>query len=469
MPENEPARIARPDEPARTACTGKRKQQLLLAVGIISTPQFHHRRTLLRHSWLRSDNVGREHNKAICASFVVRAGGIQGSTATDLRREATVHKDVLLVRSIPWNEGRVRGPVLSLAWWLRFAHSRMAPQFIGKVDDDTHLNTPDLETLLRLVATTQKYSRVSSHVYLGVMTFSHWYPHNYDFIGHGLTYAGALHAGSHCRDTALQSPICTGDECKCVGPFAFAAGYLMVLSRALVSEMLTMGEGGMTYDVDQLMGRNPKNMIGRTGKPLDLIYEDVWLGSLLHRFPPTRQVKYISLPPIAALGGKGGAMLHSEVLWSFTSSRFSLLTHIRSKRPEYYLAAQAYSRLRGLHCSAPLNIRCEDCFANNKCAREADQLCTVQRLHAQRACCGRGARSRGGKMYGSELCYIGNASLSSPFTIGDSTLRSFRDAASRLETRRFDTPSDGPGSMTPEAWKALSAAATSARYTYWPV
>ena len=62
-------------------------------------------------------------------------------------------------------------------------------------------------------------------------------------------------------------------------------------------------------------------------------------------------------------------------------------------------------------------------------------------------------------MYGSELCYIGNASLSSPFTIGDSTLRSFRDAASRLETRRFDTPSDGPGSMTPEAWKALSAAA----------
>ena len=40
-------------------------------------------------------------------------------------------------------------------------------------------------------------------------------------------------------------------------------------------------------------------------------------------------------------------------------------------------------------------------------------------------------------MYGSELCYIGNASLSSPFTIGDSTLRSFRDAASRLETRRF--------------------------------
>ena len=74
-------------------------------------------------------------------------------------------------------------------------------------------------------------------------------------------------------------------------------------------------------------------------------------------------------PPIAALGGKGGAMLHSEALWSFTSSRFSLLTHIRSKRPEYYLAAQAYSRLRGLHCSAPLNIRCEDCFANNKCAR----------------------------------------------------------------------------------------------------
>ena len=92
--------------PTRAKCAS---DNLVLATGILSAPQFHGRRTLLRHSWLQWPNVGR--SAPICAAFVVRAGGLASADAAALAREATVHSDMLRIRSIAHNESRIRGPV----------------------------------------------------------------------------------------------------------------------------------------------------------------------------------------------------------------------------------------------------------------------------------------------------------------------------------------------------------------------
>ena len=98
---------------------------LLLALGIVSAPDYHGRRMAQRHSWMRWSNVGHGPSDSVCASFVVRAGAAPVGMANALRREARVHGDVLLMHSIAYNESRVRGPLLSLAWWLLYAAAEL--------------------------------------------------------------------------------------------------------------------------------------------------------------------------------------------------------------------------------------------------------------------------------------------------------------------------------------------------------
>ena len=138
---------------------------LLLALGIVSAPDYHMRRMAQRHSWMRWPNVGHFDGAAICASFIVRAGNAPAVIASALRREADAHGDMLLVSEIAHNESRVRGPLLSVAKWLLYAHSAMAhAAFIGKLDDDAYVHAPDLERMLRTAGTT---FGPSANVYLG--------------------------------------------------------------------------------------------------------------------------------------------------------------------------------------------------------------------------------------------------------------------------------------------------------------
>lgn len=146
--------------------------ELLLALGVLSSPDYHGRRMAQRHSWMRWPNVGRFNDSAICATFVVRAGGAPLGVATALRREAATHGDTLLVSDISYNENRVRGPLLSLIYWLLFAAAKLRhATFVGKLDDDAYIHAIDLERLLR---TTHAQLSPSAHVYMGVLTWYHW-------------------------------------------------------------------------------------------------------------------------------------------------------------------------------------------------------------------------------------------------------------------------------------------------------
>lgn len=100
--------------------------------------------------------------------FVVR--GLHAPAQIDelLRDEHSMYGDVLRV-DVPWNETRLRGPVLSVASWLSYAVRELAgARFIAKLDDDAYIRTPKLEALLHqtlLVAPNPE------RIYLGAMSW----------------------------------------------------------------------------------------------------------------------------------------------------------------------------------------------------------------------------------------------------------------------------------------------------------
>jgi hypothetical protein len=127
--------------------------ELTLALGILSsassdgkgtTDRFFRRRHVIRSSWLQYANVG----ATVRAHFVLRCGGLGAESARAVRTENSSAGD-LLCAPVPAADGRMRGPVLSLYFWL--CHARAAyprARFVGKADDDVYLHMPDAEALL---------------------------------------------------------------------------------------------------------------------------------------------------------------------------------------------------------------------------------------------------------------------------------------------------------------------------------
>ena len=54
------------------------------------------------------------------------------------------------------------------------------------------------------------------------------------------------------------------------------------------------------------------------------VMEDVWLGSVLHRYPPAAPVRYVSL-----LGGRGGLYVDA---WDMRLTRSAMLVHVITKQ-----------------------------------------------------------------------------------------------------------------------------------------
>ena len=333
---------------------------LLLALGIVSAPDYHMRRMAQRHSWMRWPNVGHFDGAAICASFIVRAGNAPAVIASALRREADAHGDMLLVSEIAHNESRVRGPLLSVAKWLLYAHSAMAhAAFIGKLDDDAYVHAPDLERMLRTAGTT---FGPSANVYLGVLTWYSWYEQLFENTRHGWSYPQAWGSGAACRERPLhlpESPCENSGNCGvCSGPFAFAAGYLVLFSRPLVEGLVAAG--GLEQESTRLKSIRNSQLLTMLGKPKEQVMEDIWLGHLLYRFPLNSSVKYVSLI------GDTWSALHVDK-WDFRFSRSALLVHIITKQLERYLVLHDYLSKPEWHCSRPFEIRCA-----SYCATRAD-------------------------------------------------------------------------------------------------
>ena len=391
------------------------QQDLVLALGIISAPDYFGRRLAQRHSWMRWANVGQGDRHTVCASFVVRAGDPPRGVATALQREAEIHGDMLLVRSIAYNESRVRGPILSLAWWLQYAERALPhAKFIGKLDDDAYVHAPDLEQMLRLV---HLQLGPAANVYLGVLTWYHWYPTLFDNTMHAWTFKQAIGVGRRCRSTDLHVQGCddvgtamaadanksatgaggsfgstvrsglgallrhgtsppalsapSGAGCgTCRGPFAFAAGYLIVGSRALVQGMVA--QGGIAADVARLRKIDATTMRNKQGRRAEMVMEDVWLGYILHAYPLKSPVRYVSL-----LGDRRSTLYVDA--WDFRIARTAVLTHVITKQLERFLALHHYAshRTEGVHCSADAwRVRCLPYCGTRAATAHLPEWCT---------------------------------------------------------------------------------------------
>ena len=139
--------------------------------------------------------------------------------------------------SIAWNETRARG-VLSVAAWL--AHAAAAfprATLVGKVDDDAYIHTVELEALLRGIV-TQLAPNVD-RLYLGSMSWFHWFPKIFERSGFGWTFSNAWGYGDGCRNATSAAIRCgshqrigASDDCG-LGPFL--SGYPMLFSTALAA------------------------------------------------------------------------------------------------------------------------------------------------------------------------------------------------------------------------------------------
>ena len=263
-------------------------RELLLAMGIVSAPEYLERRAASRATWLTWSNVCHS-GCAFRAQFVVRAAGAPPSIDRLLQTEQTAYGDILRV-DVRWNETRLRGPVLSVAAWLTHAARAFASaRLIAKLDDDAYLHTPALETLL-----LQVLSRAPSPdgIYMGPMSWFHWQPQIFERSGFGWTYTMAWSLGRACRNVTQAEERCQWRGCgACVGPFPFASGYLAILSTALATELTT--SDALLADLPRLQAA--PSLVTRTGGVQFKVMEDIWLGSLLHRHPTRRPVTFVAL------------------------------------------------------------------------------------------------------------------------------------------------------------------------------
>ena len=306
----------------------------ILALGILSSAQeklvaqrfgettgrFARRRHVIRTSWLQPTVV---FNASIRAHFVLRCGGLAPATVAAIATENASASD-LLCASVPASDGRVRGPLLALWWWLRYAyHAYPHAQFVGKADDDVFVHLPDAEQLLRAIPPS-----LAPNALLGVIMYFQLttFPNDrriaspYEIHSFGSTAqhsrnhktpaalrcdaeledAGALVTGGKNGTTrSFTSSTSTSSDTsststssgpsslvarpsgtappggkRCYGPFPLPCGPFWAIGRGVL-RALTRADSQVAEDLATIRALPSSN---------HRILDDVWLGSILWRF-----------------------------------------------------------------------------------------------------------------------------------------------------------------------------------------
>ena len=174
---------------------------LLLAAGILSAPQHAERRSAQRRTWLSYPNVGR--SAPICPLFVVRSGGLERwhRQRHKLEREIrTLWRPAAHASGRAQREPRAR-PHYRSPSGSSTRRSTLHAAYIAKVDDDTHLHTPDLERLLRL---GQRELGATANTMVGVLTFYSWIPDQFKARAHGWSFGQAQKGSGRASRTWTQ-------------------------------------------------------------------------------------------------------------------------------------------------------------------------------------------------------------------------------------------------------------------------
>ena len=154
------------------------------------------------------------------------------------------------------------------------------------MDDDAFVHVADLLALTRRLGAAVP-DRMQ---YMGMLTWHSWFPEKWDRFGFGWTHRDALKSARRCRNATWVATRC-GDGCgTCSGPFPFMAGYLIVLSAPLAMHMA----GALPAEVARLAPHTERSLVTNGGYQHSRIFEDIWLGSFLHRFPPPEPLSYVT-------------------------------------------------------------------------------------------------------------------------------------------------------------------------------
>lgn len=228
-----------------------------VALGILSTPRARglERRDGSRRTWLASASPG------IGYRFLIRALLLSTEANVTLRGEHGVHGDMLFL-PVGSADDRLHGRLIALHAWLRAVGSLFpAANWVCKADDDTYIRLHDWQQTLKTIALSRPPARMPIlHGWLNWMSWDAAARREYRF--------------SHSFDPAARCPPSVEDK-RCHGPFPFASGWLIVLSahlaRHVAGSAAVLAEAADTINVH------------RGGTPM---FDDVWLGSVVHRFGP---------------------------------------------------------------------------------------------------------------------------------------------------------------------------------------
>ena len=89
-------------------------------------------------------------------------------------------------------------------------HGKVVREQIYMGDDDAYLYTPAIEALLRQ---TLRVAPSPDRIYLGAMSWFHWYPRVYERSGFGWSYTMAHALGSWCRNVTSAEERCKHRGC----------------------------------------------------------------------------------------------------------------------------------------------------------------------------------------------------------------------------------------------------------------
>lgn len=219
-------------------------------------------------------------------------------------------------------------------------------RFVAKMDDDAYVHVPDLLVMLRTLMRTTSHTPFT---YFGSLSWFHWYPAIFERSGFGYTFDEAYWQGRFCRNASAAAKRCRNAGCgACIGPFPFASGFLIVLSTPLTAELAS--SYGLQRDLELLQVKS--KIVSRSGRKQGKLMEDIWLGSLIHRFPPSRPVRYV------ALSEASDPALVSDN-WGLRARPTALVIHVRGKQLERFLTAHDFMS-GDEHCSQQQEVECEE-------------------------------------------------------------------------------------------------------------
>ena len=276
-----------------------------VAIGLMTIPSNCNRRLVARQTWLQHPSVG----MTVHARYLIRAAGLPNATQRSLLQEDAAYHDMLFL-PVDAHQHVLRGRILVLLAWMHESRSLFpAASWICKGDDDTYVVPPEWEAHLRLLDRGPLRSSCAGHgsecggarkeaALHGYLVWHNWntryyVPHSFSFSytpgmhwRRAIDYLGGDERAARmkseqrelesCRKGPLHCQHCTKYD-ECTGPFPFATGWLFALSWRLAAELTSSQD----VQADQERSFSLPGARDKRGGP---IFEDVWLGSLLHRY-----------------------------------------------------------------------------------------------------------------------------------------------------------------------------------------